>query len=41
MGVAVSVGVVNIIMICVVLYIKRKASYVNEDEGNTHALSVI
>eukprot|EP00261_Vitis_vinifera_P036792 XP_019078035.1 PREDICTED: probable LRR receptor-like serine/threonine-protein kinase At1g56130 isoform X4 [Vitis vinifera] len=31
-GVAVSVGVVSMILICSVLYIKRKASYVNEDE---------
>ena len=37
-GVAVSVGVVSMILICSVLYIKRKASYVNEDEGTASAL---
>lgn len=37
-GVVVSGGVVIILLIFAVLYIKRKATHVNEDEGNTSAL---
>ena len=37
-GVVVSVGVVSIILICAILYLQRKASSVNEDEGNAYAL---
>lgn len=37
-GVTVSVGVVSIMVICVVLFIKRKASDLNEDEGTAAAL---
>ena len=40
-GVVVSMGVVSIILICVVLYIKRKASYVNEDECSTSDLHTV